>query len=252
LFTKVLNFLLSQVTWRLHYSYMKIMNSLSFWLIHSKRFVRNHLASKYSYVYLWDVIAIQSFKPFFQDLKSTNVIEVCCALTVVCKLINKDMMPALLPQVLQLSASVQKVSVFISMPYFSKELGDARNKRSNNAATKTKLLHTLILGNKKQTSQKKYRTLIFLTMLGHMQKISHFWAQMKKEPFSCATLCGLSAICSQRYFIFTAILLALTCGRRWCLCHVCSLFSFFSQLPLSACTWIFGVKYRLPPPSTFS
>ena len=28
--------------------------------------------------------------------------EVCCALTVVCKLINKDMMPALLPQVLEL------------------------------------------------------------------------------------------------------------------------------------------------------
>ena len=31
--------------------------------------------------------------------------EVCCALTVVCKLINKDMMPALLPQVLELVQS---------------------------------------------------------------------------------------------------------------------------------------------------
>ncbi|XP_068743856.1 uncharacterized protein [Montipora capricornis] len=37
-----------------------------------------------------------------KDLRSNNVIEVCCALTVICKLINKDMMPALLPQVLLL------------------------------------------------------------------------------------------------------------------------------------------------------
>ncbi|XP_078360431.1 uncharacterized protein LOC144644775 isoform X2 [Oculina patagonica] len=37
-----------------------------------------------------------------KDLRSTNVVEVCCALTVVCKLVNKDMMPALLPQVLEL------------------------------------------------------------------------------------------------------------------------------------------------------
>lgn len=37
-----------------------------------------------------------------KDLHSTNVAEVCYALTVLCKLINKDMMPALLPQVLEL------------------------------------------------------------------------------------------------------------------------------------------------------
>ena len=36
------------------------------------------------------------------------------------------------------------------------------------------LLHMLIFGNKKQTSQKYYRTLIYLTMLGNMQKVSHF------------------------------------------------------------------------------
>ena len=30
-----------------------------------------------------------------------------------------------------------------------------------------------IFGNKKQTSQKYYSTLIFLLMLGHMQKVSH-------------------------------------------------------------------------------
>ena len=34
------------------------------------------------------------------------------------------------------------------------------------------LLHMLTFGNKKQTSQKYYRTLIFLLMLGHMQKVS--------------------------------------------------------------------------------
>ncbi|XP_067037313.1 AP-4 complex subunit epsilon-1-like isoform X2 [Acropora muricata] len=44
-----------------------------------------------------------------KDLKSTNVMEVCCALTVVCKLINKDMMPALLPQVLQLLQSKRDI-----------------------------------------------------------------------------------------------------------------------------------------------
>ena len=32
----------------------------------------------------------------------------------------------------------------------------------------------LIFGNKKQTIQKYYRTLIFFIMLGHMQKVSHF------------------------------------------------------------------------------
>lgn len=43
--------------------------------------------------------------PLLQDLSSTNIIEVCCALTVACKLINKDMLPALLPQVLELVQS---------------------------------------------------------------------------------------------------------------------------------------------------
>ena len=32
----------------------------------------------------------------------------------------------------------------------------------------------LIFGNKKRTSQKYHRTLIFLIMLGYMQKVSHF------------------------------------------------------------------------------
>ena len=46
--------------------------------------------------------------------------EVCCALTVVCKLINKDMMPALLPQVLELVQSKRLVwfcFVFLSEVY---------------------------------------------------------------------------------------------------------------------------------------
>ena len=39
-----------------------------------------------------------------------------------------------------------------------------------------------IFGNKKQTIQTYYRTLnIFLIMLSHMQKVSHFWAQRKKN-----------------------------------------------------------------------
>ena len=41
-------------------------------------------------------------------------------------------------------------------------------------------LATLLLGNQKQTSQRNYyRTLIFLIILDHLQKFSHFWAQMK-------------------------------------------------------------------------
>jgi len=44
-----------------------------------------------------------------KDLRSTNVMEVCCALTAVCKLINKDMMPALLPQVLELVGSKRDI-----------------------------------------------------------------------------------------------------------------------------------------------
>ena len=47
---------------------------------------------------------------------------------------------------------------------------------------KPSFLHTLILGNQKQTSQKIYKTLIFLITLGRMQKIRHYWAQMKKGP----------------------------------------------------------------------
>ena len=49
----------------------------------------------------------------------------------------------------------------------------------------------LILGNQKQTSQKKYyTTLIFLIMLGHMQKVSNSQAQMKKHP-----KCQLESFC---------------------------------------------------------
>ena len=39
----------------------------------------------------------------------------------------------------------------------------------------------LIFLSKKQTSQKNYRTLIFLITLGHMQDVRHFWAQMKNN-----------------------------------------------------------------------
>lgn len=53
----------------------------------------------------------------FQDLRSTNVMEVCCALTVVCKLINKDMMPALLPQVLELVQS-KRLAWFLFFLYY--------------------------------------------------------------------------------------------------------------------------------------
>ena len=59
---------------------------------------------------------------------------------------------------------------------------------------KWSFLHTLILGNQKQTSQKKYKTLIFLIMLGHMQKISHFCAQMKKDP-----KCQLGRFCPEPF-----------------------------------------------------
>ena len=38
----------------------------------------------------------------------------------------------------------------------------------------------VIFGNKKQTSQKYYRTLILLTMLGHMQKSATFQQKWKK------------------------------------------------------------------------
>ena len=54
----------------------------------------------------------------------------------------------------------------------------------------------LIFGNKKQTSQKYYRTLIFLTMLGHMQKVSHFLAQMKKNA-----KCNLGHFCPEPFNI---------------------------------------------------
>lgn len=59
-----------------------------------------------------------------KDLKSTNVMEVCCALTVVCKLINKDTLPALLPQVLQLLQSkrdiVRKKAVMALHSFYNK------------------------------------------------------------------------------------------------------------------------------------
>ena len=42
------------------------------------------------------------------------------------------------------------------------------------------LLHIFIFVNKKQT-KKYYRVRTFLIMLGHMQKVSLFWAQMKKN-----------------------------------------------------------------------
>ena len=56
-------------------------------------------------------------------------------------------------------------------------------------------LHGLILGNKKQTSSKKYRTLIFLIMLGHMQlKSAFFGAKMKKDP-----KCQLGRFCPEPF-----------------------------------------------------
>ena len=54
----------------------------------------------------------------------------------------------------------------------------------------------VIFGNKKQTSQKYYRTLILLTMLGHMQKVSHFSAQMKKNA-----KCQLGHFCPEPFDI---------------------------------------------------
>ena len=59
---------------------------------------------------------------------------------------------------------------------------------------KRSFLHTLIIGNKKQTSPKKYRTLISLILLGHMQKISHFWAKMRKDP-----KCQLGHFCPEPF-----------------------------------------------------
>ena len=62
---------------------------------------------------------------------------------------------------------------------------------------KRSFLHTLILGNKKETSPKKYRTLISLILLGHMQKISHFWAKTKKDP-----KCQLGRFCPEPFNCF--------------------------------------------------
>jgi len=45
--------------------------------------------------------------------------EVCCALTAVCKLINKDMMPALLPQVLELVGSKRLVLFCFVFVFFN-------------------------------------------------------------------------------------------------------------------------------------
>ena len=55
-----------------------------------------------------------------------------------------------------------------------------RMNNQTHCCEKWRLLHTLLLGNQKQTSQRNYyRTLIFLIILGQLQKFSHFWAQMK-------------------------------------------------------------------------
>jgi len=50
------------------------------------------------------------------------------------------------------------------------------------------------LGNQPLLSPKKYRTLIFLIMMGHMPKISHFWAKMKKDP-----KCQLGRFCPEPF-----------------------------------------------------
>ena len=70
---------------------------------------------------------------------------------------------------------------------------NAWDEQSNNAAAKNEAFCIRkILGNIKQTNQKKYRTPIFLIMLGHMQKINHLWAQMKTDP-----KCQLGRFCPE-------------------------------------------------------
>ena len=69
---------------------------------------------------------------------------------------------------------------------------------------KTKFFATLILGNKKQTSPKKYRKIIFIILLGHMQKISHFWAKMKKDP-----KCQLGRFCPEPFNCLAQLLIIL-------------------------------------------
>ena len=83
-----------------------------------------------------------------------------------------------------------------SIIYVSLQWTRRRSERTMKQCRREKrsFLHTLILGNKKQTSPKKYRTLISLILLGHMQKISHFWAKMKKDP-----KCQLGRFCPEPF-----------------------------------------------------
>ena len=70
------------------------------------------------------------------------------------------------------------------------------NERSDNAAAKNEafcIRYFLQIKNE-PGCQKKYKRLIFLIMLGHMQKISHFWAQMKKDP-----KCQLGRFCPEPF-----------------------------------------------------
>ena len=96
----------------------------------------------------------------------------------------------------------QWVRTLNSVIYVSLQWTRRRSERTIKQCRREKrsFLHTLILGNKKQTSPKKYRTLISLILLGHMQKISHFWAKMKKDP-----KCQLGRFCPEPFNCFSAI-----------------------------------------------
>jgi len=64
----------------------------------------------------------------------------------------------------------------------------------------------LIFGNKKQTSQKYYRTLIFfIIMLGYMQRVSRFWAQMGKGAG-----CQLGRFCPEPFNWYWYLVLVLS------------------------------------------
>ena len=70
-----------------------------------------------------------------------------------------------------------------------------RNEGSDNAAVKNEAFWIrLFLEITNKPAKKKYKTLIFLIMLGHLQKISHFWAQMKKDP-----KCQLGRFCPEPF-----------------------------------------------------
>ena len=70
-------------------------------------------------------------------------------------------------------------------------------------------MHTLILGDQKQTSQKNYRT-------HHMQKVSCFWAQMKKrqlgrfcpEPFNNNITIHQIIITTKTYWVIQWIVIS--------------------------------------------